>query len=265
MRCAVLGPSTSRSLSEKTLWGTLIEALSTELVIAAAIALCSGLIHGYTGFGTGPLMIPLFALLLGPVEAIAIASIIVTVGTLPLYPGAVRNARWPEMLPIGLATLFTTPLGIYLLFSLDPEITRRAMGVVVFFAGLILMSGWSYRGPRGVFPSAAAGAVAGSLAGAVGLGGPALAVYFLAAPQPEVVQRANIVVSIGIVVAIALALLAYAGGVTIGTIERTAILIPVYIFGTWSGNRLFTVAPREYFRRVALWLLLVIGAAVALA
>ncbi|MCK5495479.1 MAG: hypothetical protein KAI80_03625, partial [Hyphomicrobiaceae bacterium] len=82
-------------------------------------------------------------------------------------------------------------LGIYLLFNLDPELTRRAMGGVVVLAGLILLSGWVYRGPRGVLPSTTVGAAAGVLAGAVGLGGPAIALYFLAAPQSETVQRAN--------------------------------------------------------------------------
>jgi len=240
-------------------------AMSTaEIAIAAAIALGSGIIHGYTGFGTGPLMIPLFALLLGPVEAIAITVIVMTIGMLPLYPGAVRNARWPEMLPIGLALVVTIPLGIYLLFNLDPELTRRAMGGVVVLAGLILLSGWVYRGPRGALPSTTAGAAAGVLAGAVGLGGPAIALYFLAAPQSETVQRANILVSIGIIVAVTLTLLSYAGGITAETLQRAAILTPFYIFGTWSGNRLFSIAPRGYFRRVAVWLLLVTGGVVAI-
>ena len=131
----------------------LLEMLSVEIAIATAIALGSGLIHGYTGFGTGPLMIPLFALLLGPVEAIAITIIVMTVGMLPLYPEAMRKACWSEVQPIGLALVVTIPLGVYLLFNLDPGLTRRIMGGVVFLAGLILLSGWVYRGPRGALPS----------------------------------------------------------------------------------------------------------------
>jgi uncharacterized membrane protein YfcA len=63
----------------------------------------SGIIYGYVGFGGALLMVPLFTLLLGPIEAIAIASVIGIFGSAQLYPGAARHARWRELLPISIA------------------------------------------------------------------------------------------------------------------------------------------------------------------
>ena len=50
-----------------------------------------------------------------------------------------------------------------------------------------------------------------------------------------------------------------AGGVAYNTFQRGIILIPVYVLGTWSGSRLFAIAPEKYFKKIALWLLLVTG------
>jgi uncharacterized membrane protein YfcA len=238
--------------------------LNSDLALAAIIAVISGVIHGYTGFGAALLMVPLFCLLLGLVEAIAISAVIAIFGSAQLYPGAARNARWRELLPISLAIIVFTPIGIYILFNLDPELIRRAMGGFVFAAAVILISGWVYRGPRGIFASAVAGGLAGGISGATGVGGPPLALYFLSAPQPVEVQRANIVIAVTVVIAMVIGSLFFAGGLTAETLQRAVILTPAYVVGTWSGSRLFTIAPQEYFRRVALWLLLATGVGVVI-
>ncbi|MFT5182160.1 MAG: putative membrane protein YfcA [Alphaproteobacteria bacterium] len=233
--------------------------LNTDLLLAALIAALSGVIHGYTGFGAALVLVPLFTLLFGPVEAIAVSVVIGMIGSAQLYPGAVRNARWRELLPVCGAIIICTPVGVLALVNLDAEIIRRAMGAFVFLAASVLISGWVYRGPRGIFASAVAGGLAGSITGATGVGGPPLALYFLAAPQPVEVQRANIVIAIGAVIIMVLGSLFFAGGVGAGTLQHAIILAPAYVLGTWSGSRLFRIAPKEYFRRVALWLLLATG------
>ena len=243
---------------------SLIPILNTVLGLGALVALFSGLIHGYTGFGAALLMMPLLALLFGPVQSIAITSVVVLSGSAQLYPGALRHAHWAELLPMSLAVMIITPVAAILLFSLNPEIVRRAMGAFVLLFAVLLMSGWSYRGRRGPLASTVAGALAAGITGISGLGGPALALYFLSSPEPAQVQRANIVIGVSVVVLVFLVSIAIGGALTDQTLLRAIILIPAYVLGTWSGSRLFAVAPKEYFRRVAIWLLLVTGVGVIL-
>ena len=235
------------------------EVWNAELLYAALIAIFSGIIHGYTGFGAALLMVPLFTLIFGPVDAIAIAITLGLFGSVQLYPRAARDARWRELLPVCVAIAIFTPIGIFLLFSLDEEIIKDVIGACVLLAALILLSGWTYKGPRGDAQGAAAGALAGSVTGAAGVGGPALALYFLSAPVPAAEQRANIVISVAAVLVMTLLSLIVTGGLAREILLRAIILIPVYVLGTWSGSRLFVIAPQAYFRRVALWLLVVTG------
>ena len=236
-----------------------LSLFNTNLLAAALIAALSGVMHGYTGFGAALFMVPLLTLLFGPVDAIVLMVVIAIFGSAQLYPRAASNAQWRQLIPVILAVTFSTPLGVYLLFSLDADTVRRAMGGFVLLAALILMSGWVYKGPRGIVASMIAGGLSGVVNGSTGVGGPPLAIYFLSAPSPPAVQRANIVIAVTTIVSISLVSLIVAGAVDGEAFMRGLVLIPAYVAGTWFGSYLFTIAPQEYFRRVALWLLLVTG------
>jgi hypothetical protein len=65
-----------------------------------------------------------------------------------------------------------------------------------------------------------------------------------------------------VLILMSLASIIIAGGFTTAALLRAVILIPAYIAGTWSGTKLFSLAPKAYFRRIASWLLVATGIAV---
>lgn len=244
--------------------GTVSGIFDVALAFGMVVAAVNGVIHGYTGFGGALMTVPLLTFLFGPVEAIAIVGVMTICGSAQLYPRAVRNVLWRELLPIfaGIATVM--PLGAFFLFNLDPLLIRRAMGAFILVFAFILMSGWVYRGPRGIAPGAVVGALAGGITGASGVGGPPLALYYLASPEPVDVQRANIIISVAVLTIAMLVAVSVGGGFSETVLLRAVILTPAYVFGVWAGARLFAVAPKSYFRRIVLWLLVVTGLSVVL-
>jgi len=242
--------------------GTLRAVFDAALALGMAVTAVNGLIHGYTGFGGALLTVPLLTFLFGPVEAIAIVSLMTIFGSAQLYPRAARNALWRELLPIFAGIAAFMPLGAYFLFSLDPQLIRRAMGGFILVFAFVLMSGWVYRGPRGIGPGAVVGALAGGITGASGVGGPPLALYYLASAEPVDVQRANIIISVAVLTLAMLTTVAVGGGFSEMVLLRAVLLAPAYVAGVWAGAKLFSVAPKSYFRRMALWLLIVTGVSV---
>lgn len=236
--------------------------LDTALLYAFGTALLNGLIHGYTGFGGALLMVPLLSILYSPVEAIAIVGIANIFGSIQLFPKAARIAIWPELVPIFAGLIIFVPLGAYLLFHLEPSLVRRSMGGFILVFAMILMSGWVYRGPRGIVPSTLVGALAGGITGASGVGGPPIAIYYLASPHPAEIQRANIVISITVMVLLVLVSVGVGGGFSTDILLRSIFLTPAYLIGVWSGAHLFRTAPKSYYRKAALWLLIATGIAV---
>jgi uncharacterized membrane protein YfcA len=90
-------------------------------------------------------MVPIIALLLGPLEAIAITAIAMILGNLLLLPSAIKIFHWPEVAPVSIALAIAIPLGLTFLVSADPVLIRRGMGVFILVGALVLMTGWTFR------------------------------------------------------------------------------------------------------------------------
>ncbi len=233
--------------------------LDYRLALAALAVLASALIRGYAGFGVALMMVPSLSILYGPVEAIAVMIMVGFVGQSQLFPGAARTAHWPELGPLLIALIASVPVGTLILFAADPQIMRRAIGVLVVGASVILATGWTYGGRRDSVQGAIVGVLSGLITGSTGLGAPVAAVYFLSGPYAPKVQRANIIIAMCTLIVVMLVPFAWSGNIDQSTIARSIALSPIAIIGTWLGNRLFHIARQEHYKRYALGLLVITG------
>ena len=65
-----------------------------SLLLAVCVALPSGIIQGYAGFGGALFAVPFFALLFGPVTAFSIVAILMLTSQLQIFPRAMKKADW---------------------------------------------------------------------------------------------------------------------------------------------------------------------------
>jgi len=146
------------------------------------------------------------------------------------------------------------------LISADPAPIRRGIGVFILAATAVLMTGWAFKGRRSVFTSLAAGAVTGGITGGFGIpGGPFMIVYYLSAPVPPPVQRANIIVTGSVGILFVIIGLAVGGPFDQGTVLRGIIITPLYLAGVWIGRRIFRIAPAAWFKKVTYAILIATG------
>ena len=239
--------------------------LQLSSLLAALIVLAGGFVRGYTGFGSGLVMTPLFAILWGPVDAVAVTTGLGLLATLQLTAPAARLANWQDVIPMLVAAILLVPLGAALLVSLDPELVKKIIAVLVMMMALISIRGWTYRGPRGVVPSMISGAISGFINGISAVGGPAMVLYFLAIPETVRVQRANIIIVMGFTNASLLASLLVAGAVTTQVFINLGLLAMPSFVAVWLGARLFTVLPMRHFRLIVLWFLVAVSAIILVA
>ena len=87
----------------------MLELLSTEFQIALAVATAAGMMRGFAGFGSGMLMAPIFAILFGPVETVAVIILMESVVTVQLMPGVRHEIDWRFVLPMGVAAMLLMP------------------------------------------------------------------------------------------------------------------------------------------------------------
>lgn len=231
-------------------------ALSPQFLIAAAAILLGGVVRGFSGFGAAIIQAPIFALLYAPTQAVATLAALGTLASLQLLPGAVREARRRELVPLTVAALLAVPLGSLVLLTLDPDTMRRAIAGVVLAMVLALMGGLRYPGRPGPWSAAGVGALSGALNGATGVGGPPVVLYFLAGPNPAATNRANLIVYYTFLNGGTAAILLWHGVYSRETVWRTLALWPVQILSLWVGAWLFRRASDTVYRRIALGLML---------
>mgnify|MGYP001174112503 FL=1 len=236
-----------------------------ENLIVLAIVFAGGLIRGYTGFGSGLVMVPLFSLFWSPVDAVAATCGLGIFAAVQIAIQSVKLTNWREISPMIVAMLALTPIGTVLLVSLDADIVKKVIAALVLFVTAISLWGWQYRGPRGKFPSFVAGGIAAFINGLAAVGGPAAVLYLISLPDEAKIQRSNIATIaslMGLSVFTFTMLSGHVGPNVVGNILIFAIPYMVFV---WLGIRLFMFLPGSAFRLMVLWTLVAVTGAILLA
>ena len=151
-------------------WSALFPS-TTMLVVMLAATATAATMRAFSGFGNGLLLAPVFSLYLSPHDMITVITIINLLGTLQMLPGVWRHIDWRQIFRMVPAALAGVPLGWLFLNSIDPEMVRRVVAVLVILLASLLLAGWSYRGARGKWQELSAGVCSGSLTAMAGMGG----------------------------------------------------------------------------------------------
>jgi uncharacterized membrane protein YfcA len=237
--------------------------LSFELTIAFLCLFFCAIVQGYSGFGGGLMIVPIMALLFGPVTGIALVSIPFFFGMLFLIPRAIGHVNWIEVLPLASISSIAILIGQIFLLSADAKNLKIAMGIFIIIFAILFLRNWKYSGKRNFMTRGLVGAAAGSVTGAFGIpGGPIAVMYYLSAPIEPKEQRANIVLT-GFINTIVFIV----GFIFHDVYEQVSIiesgsLVPAFIIGSILGQYLFSVAPAKWFNKVNSVMLLVIGAVI---
>src|SRR5688572_33142229 len=105
--------------------------MDRRFVAAATIAALSGLVRGFSGFGSALIYMPLVAAVYDPRIAAVTLLLIDFVSSTPFTIREFPRATWREVLPISLAMAAAVPLGTWALIVLDPIVLRWGMAILV--------------------------------------------------------------------------------------------------------------------------------------
>ena len=234
-----------------TIFQSLTHVWTLSLLLAACLALPSGILQGYAGFGGALFAAPFFAILLGPATGFSILVILMLFSQAPLLPDALRKADWKEFAPPAVAAAITMPLGVSFLVTADPTFIRRGMGVLILLVTLVMMFGYRYTGKRRVLVGIGTGAAAGAISGFFGVPAfPLAAMYLHNANLSPGVIRANVLAAICCTLTVYLVVLSLKGVYTPSILIQAAILAPTFTIGVYLGQYLFRVAPADWFKKI---------------
>jgi len=235
----------------------MVDLLTMNLLLAACLALPSGILQGYAGFGGALFASPFFALLFGPSTGFSILVILMLFSQAPLFPEALRKADWKEFAPPSIAAAITMPLGVAFLVAADPTFIRRGMGALILLVTFVMMLGYRYNGKRRVWVGFGTGGAAGAISGFFGVPAfPLAAIYLHHADRSPGEIRANVLAAICCTLTVYLIVLSLNGAYNPSVLLHAAILTPIFTAGVYLGQYLFRVAPTEWFKKVTYGILI---------
>lgn len=223
------------------------------------------MLRGFSGFGAALVMSPGFAFVVDPKSGIGMITLLNVASAVQLFLPSLRQARWELVRPLSVSACLAYPAGLALLVLLDAIVIRRAIGATVMGCALLLLSGYRLKGGFSTPRTAAVGGCSGVLQGLTGAGGPPTILYLLSGGDAPAATRANFIVFFTIMQAVAIPQLLLADVLTLRLTVAAALLLPVYMAATHLGVKLFPLASPELYRRIAVGILLALGAMALLA
>ena len=225
-----------------------------SLAWLAIAVLGAAYIRGYSGFGFSALVVSASGLVTNPLNFVPVVLILEIAATAGQAPAAAKDASKPLLGWLLLGATIGMPVSIAFLSSLDTDLLRLVISLVILAMCAALLSGWSLRkkvGPAGI---TGVGVLSG-LANAAAIGGLPVALFLTAQDLPARLFRATLIFYLCAVDLVALPMLGYAGVISVDTFIAAALCLPLLGAGVWLGGRRFVSAEPENFRRMAIGLL----------
>jgi uncharacterized membrane protein YfcA len=222
-----------------------------RFVMAAAIAIFSGVVRGFSGFGSALIYIPLTAAVYDPLAA-AVTFVMIDFATgVSFVMSAWRKTRWSEVLPLAAAAIASAQFGTLILQYADPVQLRWMICALVALIVGVLVSGWRYEGKPHLAVTIAVGLFAGVLGGAVQISGPPIVIYWLGSMHDVGIVRASLISYFGLFSAGSVVTYYFHGLLTAKLVALAILLGPLHVVAMWAGGKGFHLASPETYRRVA--------------
>jgi len=229
--------------------------VSTDVAIITPVIFIAGLVRGTTGFAGPLIMVPVLGFFYSPVSAVAISTLVDLSSNVSLLGDALRQASRITVASLICGALITIPLGGYALLAFDATVIARTMYAVVGFFSIVLLLGWQYKKPLSPKQYFGVGALSGVILGATSFGITALP-FLYSGTNTAALGRANFILWALFCALIGFAIVAIGGRVGAAELWRALLLIPIYVVGTYLGNRVAKRIDDALLRRIVLVVLL---------
>jgi uncharacterized membrane protein YfcA len=222
-----------------------------RLAAALAVSAVSGLVRGFTGFGSALIYIPLVAAIYDPRIAAVTLLLIDFCASTPFAVREIPNCRWREVLPVFLGAAIAIPFGALALKVVEATVLRWFIALLVLLLLVVLVTGWRFRKRPGLPAAIGVGLFSGFGGGAVQIAGPPVIVYWLGIGDNAVTVRANLMVYFLLLDALVCVVYLLQGLVTVEDLALSLLLGIPFVATVFLGARVFRGASNLLYRRVA--------------
>ncbi|MDA1173998.1 MAG: sulfite exporter TauE/SafE family protein [Chloroflexi bacterium] len=232
--------------------------ISVPLFLVAALAMfASATVQGATGFGFVIVAAPVLTSFMAPTLAVPVLVVEGFVMSAILMSRVYRDARPKRVALMSLFGVAFIPLGTLLLVTLDENVIKVVLGLVVGVTAVAMLGGFQRTAGNEQVASVPVGMASGLLMGSTGLAGAPVILFFANQGLDPRQFRANITAYLLVVGLFALPSFLVGGVLTRDVLVLAAALTPGAVGGLFTGIWLSSRISTVLFRRLALMVVLV--------
>tara|TARA_B110000305_G_scaffold152147_1_gene168769 strand:- start:31 stop:594 length:564 start_codon:yes stop_codon:yes gene_type:complete len=176
-----------------------------------------------------------------------------------MVPYILNKIDWNFVLKLILGIIIGSPIGVYLLKYLPPDVTHLSVCVLIIFFSFLLMQGYLNKKINNNYGKFFTGIISGILNGLTTLGGMPVALFLLVTSIQPAIIRGSLAALFFLTDTYAFALSFFAGIVDMTTIYRTLPLIIILPIGVYMGDKFFVKSKEETYRKVVFYFLIFIS------
>ena len=231
----------------------------TEFFLIIFIVFIASIIRGFNGFGFSATCISGFSFILPAIETVPIILLLEVLISIFMIPYIWDKIDWNFISKILIGIIIGSPIGLYLLKYLSPEIIHLYVCLIIIFFSILLMRGYSNQNINNNKSKIFTGIISGAINGLTTLGGIVVALSLLVANIQPAVIRGSLAALFFITDAYAFILSSIGGVVDMVTIYRVLPLIIILPIGVYIGDKFFVKSKEEHYRKVVFYFLILIS------
>ena len=240
-------------------WLAYFELSLLEFSFIIFTVFIASIIRGFNGFGFSATCISGFSFVIPAIEIVPIILILEVLISIFMAPYVWNKIDWNMVFKILIGMVIGSPIGIFLLKYLSPEITHLSVCIIIIFFSILLMKGYTNKQLNNNSIKVSTGIGSGALNGLTTLGGMPAALFLLITCIQPAVIRGTLTALFFLTDIYAFVLSFFADIVDITTIYRTLPLILVLPIGVFIGDKFFVKSKEALYRKVVFYFLIIIS------
>jgi len=229
------------------------------IIFAFLVIILSGFIQGTTSFGFSLIALPLLGIVLSlklVVPLLVIFSLLMN--SIILYKLR-SHVDLKRILILIFSSIIATPAGAYLLISIDENILKLFVGIIVVFSAIIFKLGFSIQVKNEKLAYIPVGIMSGLLNGSVSLSGPPVILFLTNQKAEKQVFRATLTSFFWILNIATVFVFSYNGLINYEVLNLSIKLFPALIIGLMFGMKLGDRIQQKTFQNATIILLFCMG------
>ena len=240
----------------------LLDLLNFDLnnfIIFALIIFVASIVRGFNGFGFSAISVSGLSFILPAIEIVPIILLLEVFISIFMIPYIWNKIDWKFVVQILIGITIGSPIGLYLLKYLSPQITHLIICLVVIFFSLLLMKGYTNLKINNLISKVATGTISGIVNGFSTLGGLPVALFLLITSIQPAIIRGSLAALFFLTDIYAFILSFFGGIIDMTTIFRVISIIIVLPLGVYIGDNFFIKAKEVTYRKVVFYFLILIS------